>query len=120
MLVGINLNMGRKGKINLDDNFKKLSKDKKFKKQIFWENNGIILKNKYNESDRLRLIIPDLNDDQCFLVTKNFDVILNWNRSNYFALTVFFYYPMKLINKFIRLKKKTDFPYYVFCDFRMF
>ena len=80
---------GEKVKLNLDDNFKKLSKDKKFKKQIFWENNGIILKNKYNESDRLRLIIPDLNDDQCFLVTKNFDVILNWNRSNYFALTVF-------------------------------
>ena len=83
------LTWGEKVKLNLDDNFKKLSKDKKFKKQIFWENNGIILKNKYNESDRLRLIIPDLNDDQCFLVTKNFDVILNWNRSNYFALTVF-------------------------------
>ena len=37
----------------------------------------------------MRLVIPDSKDDQCFLVSKNFDVILDWNRSNYFALTIF-------------------------------
>ena len=37
------------------------------------------------------MIIPDSNNNQCYLVSKNFDVILNWNRSNYFALTVFLF-----------------------------
>ena len=37
----------------------------------------------------MRLVIPDFEGKQFFLVTKNFDVILDWNRSNYFALTVF-------------------------------
>jgi len=37
----------------------------------------------------LRLVIPDSEEKEFFLVTKNFDVILDWNRSNYFALTVF-------------------------------
>ena len=46
-------------------------------------------KNNYNEKVLLRLVIPDLEEKQFFLVTKNFDVILDWNRSNYFALTVF-------------------------------
>ena len=46
-------------------------------------------KNNYNETVLLRLVIPDLEEKQFFLVTKNFDVILDWNRSNYFALTVF-------------------------------
>ena len=55
----------------------------------FWENNGISLKNNYNNTNKLRLIIPDSEENQFFLVTKNFDVILDWNRSNYFALTVF-------------------------------
>ena len=40
----------------------------------------------------LRLVIPDSNNNnQCYLVSKNFDVILDWNRSNYFALTVFLF-----------------------------
>jgi membrane-bound lytic murein transglycosylase B len=36
----------------------------------------------------LKLIVPDGGDGRLYLVTKNFDVIKSWNRSNYFALTV--------------------------------
>jgi membrane-bound lytic murein transglycosylase B len=36
----------------------------------------------------LTLIIPDGGDGRAFLVTKNYDVIMSWNRSTYFALTV--------------------------------
>lgn len=37
---------------------------------------------------QLKLIIPDGGEGRYYLVTKNFDVIKSWNRSNYFALTV--------------------------------
>lgn len=36
----------------------------------------------------LKLVIPDGGDGRYYLVTRNFDVIKSWNRSNYFALTV--------------------------------
>lgn len=36
----------------------------------------------------LKLIVPDGGEGRYYLVTKNFDVIKSWNRSNYFALTV--------------------------------
>ncbi len=36
----------------------------------------------------LKLIVPDGGDGRYYLVSKNFDVIKSWNRSNYFALTV--------------------------------
>jgi len=48
-----------------------------------------MLKKKYNDNEKLRLITPDSVDNQSYLVTSNFDVILRWNRSNYFALVVF-------------------------------
>ena len=48
-----------------------------------------LIKNNYNKKELLRLVIPDSEEKEFFLVTKNFDVILDWNRSNYFALTVF-------------------------------
>lgn len=35
-----------------------------------------------------RLLVPDGGEGRAYLVTSNFDVILSWNRSNYFALTV--------------------------------
>ncbi len=80
---------GEEVDIIVNEKFRKLSKKKQFKKIKFWENNGISLKNNYNNTNKLRLIIPDSEENQFFLVTKNFDVILDWNRSNYFALTVF-------------------------------
>jgi len=84
-----NLFWGERVKIDLNNKLKDLSEKKVYKKQKFWEKIGIFPKNKYNKNVLLRLVIPDLGDDQFFLVTKNFDVILDWNRSNYFALTVF-------------------------------
>ena len=62
---------------------------KRIKKIKYWENYGINFKNKYNKNQLMRLVIPDSEDNQYFLVSKNFDVILDWNRSNYFALTIF-------------------------------
>ena len=64
-----------------------LSINKTYKSSKFWNNLGIKLNNNYNNAF-LRLIIPDDSSQKYFLVTKNFDVILNWNRSNYFALSV--------------------------------
>ena len=70
---------------------KTLSEKKKYKKFDFWEKKGFSFKKKYNEDQLLRLVIPDSNFNECYLVSKNFDVILGWNRSNYFALTVFLF-----------------------------
>ena len=89
--VGWNNNLvwGEEVKITLTNELKNLSQKKKYKTKEFWERIGISFKNNYNEKVLLRLVIPDLEEKQFFLVTKNFDVILDWNRSNYFALTVF-------------------------------
>ena len=64
-----------------------LSKKKVYKSERFWKSMGLAIKSSYSEN-RLRIIIPDESSNRVFLVTKNFDVILNWNRSNYFALAV--------------------------------
>ena len=75
--------------MKMTEDLKIISKKKIFKEIKYWERYGIIFKNKYNENQLMRLVIPDSVDDQFFLVSKNFDVILDWNRSNYFALTIF-------------------------------
>jgi len=80
---------GEKVNISIGREFRNLSEKKIYKSKTYWEKNGINFKKKYNDNDQLRLVIPDSVDNQYFLVTKNFDVILKWNRSNYFALTVF-------------------------------
>ncbi len=36
----------------------------------------------------LMMVIPDGGDGRIYLVSQNFDVIMSWNRSTYFALTV--------------------------------
>ena len=84
-----NIVWGEKIDIDISDELRKLSNLKVFKKIKSWEKYGIIFKNKYNKNQLMRLVIPDSEDNQIFLVSKNFDVILDWNRSNYFALTVF-------------------------------
>ena len=50
----------------------------------------------------LMLVIPDGGDGRTYLVTKNFDVIMSWNRSTYFALTV------GLLSDFIRQHKSSN------------
>ena len=37
---------------------------------------------------KARLVIPDNYGEYGYLVYKNFDALLNWNRSNYFAIAV--------------------------------
>ena len=69
---------------------RKLAKNKIYKDITFWSGNGIKLNKEYGKS-KLKLVIPDSNYNECYLVSKNYDVILNWNRSNYFALTVFLF-----------------------------
>ena len=85
-----NLQWGEEININLTDEFKKLAKNKVYKDITFWSGNGIKLNKEYGKA-KLKLVIPDSNNNECYLVSKNYDVILNWNRSNYFALTVFLF-----------------------------
>ena len=84
-----NLIWGEKINLKINDKYKDLAKKKVYKNRSYWESNGIMLKKKYNDNEKLRLITPDSVDNQSYLVTSNFDVILRWNRSNYFALVVF-------------------------------
>ena len=83
------IHWGEKINIKINKELQKISAEKKFKDIKYWESYGINLKNKYNKNQLMRLVIPDSQDNQYFLVSKNFDIILDWNRSNYFALTIF-------------------------------
>jgi len=83
-----NLHWGEKVKIPPNQDLLKLAEKKYLGDVDFWTEQGIILKKQYDINQMLRLVIPDSNNN-FFLVTENFDVILKWNRSNYFALTVF-------------------------------
>ena len=85
-----NLQWGEEININLTDELKKLAKNKIYKNVNFWSVNGVKLNKKYGKS-KLKLVIPDSNNNECYLVSNNYDVILDWNRSNYFALTVFLF-----------------------------
>ena len=56
-----------------------------------WSQEGVLQKNKTKLPLVLlnaRLVIPDNYSNYGFLVYKNFDALLNWNRSNYFAIAV--------------------------------
>ena len=56
-----------------------------------WSNQGILKMSKKKLpmiSLKARLIIPDNYGNYGFLVYNNFDALLNWNRSNYFAIAV--------------------------------
>ena len=70
-----------KGKIN-EKNYKLLS---------YWSSKGLLKENKEklpNVNLKARLIIPDGYKKYGYLAYKNFDSLLNWNRSNYFAIAV--------------------------------
>jgi membrane-bound lytic murein transglycosylase B len=82
---------GEKFDVKITKKMKSLSDKKQFKKINFWNNLGFPIKKNYEDNQLLRLVIPDSNFNECYLVSQNFDVILNWNRSNYFALTVFLF-----------------------------
>lgn len=50
----------------------------------------------------LKLIVPDGGEGRAYLVSKNYDVILTWNRSTYFALSV------GLLSDFIAQRPRED------------
>ena len=77
-------------KVYLGDFSQKFNK-KKSLTLIEWSNMGILNLNKKKIPQLLlkaRLIIPDNYGNHGFLVYNNFNSLLNWNRSNYFAIAV--------------------------------
>ena len=72
-------------------NFKGKSDEKKYNLLSNWASNGVLKANKEklpNVKLKARLVIPDGYKKYGYLVYKNFDSLLNWNRSNYFAIAV--------------------------------
>ena len=64
---------------------------KKYNLLGYWASKGISKANKDklpNVNVNARLIIPDGYKNYGYLAYKNFDSLLNWNRSNYFAIAV--------------------------------
>ena len=71
--------------------FKSFSNKKIYKTMNEWSELGIKTKEGENLPSRnikSRMIIPKKSNNQVFLVYENFENILDWNRSNYFAIAV--------------------------------
>tara|TARA_B100000575_G_scaffold229232_1_gene190119 strand:- start:104 stop:511 length:408 start_codon:yes stop_codon:yes gene_type:complete len=64
---------------------KKVKKLLEWKKLGFKKNNGSELP---DSNIKAKLLVIDKSKNNMFLVYDNFDTILKWNRSNYFALSV--------------------------------
>ena len=72
-------------------NYKGKINGKKYYLLSYWEAKGILKADKGKLPDaklKARLIKPDGYKNYGYLVYKNFDSLLNWNRSNYFAIAV--------------------------------
>ena len=72
-------------------NFNDKIDEKKYNLLSYWASKGLLKANKGklpNVKLKARLIIPDGYKNYGYLVYKNFDSLLNWNRSNYFAIAV--------------------------------
>ena len=71
--------------------FNKELKENKYYLLNKWSSSGILNENKSklpNVKIQARLIIPNDYGNYGYLVYRNFDSLLNWNRSNYFAIAV--------------------------------
>ena len=71
--------------------FNKELKENKYYLLNKWSSSGILNENKKklpNVKIKARLIIPNDYGNYGYLVYSNFDSLLNWNRSNYFAIAV--------------------------------
>ena len=71
--------------------FNKKLKENKYYLLNKWSSSGILNENKKklpNVKIKARLIIPNDYGNYGYLVYSNFDSLLNWNRSNYFAIAV--------------------------------
>ena len=72
-------------------NFNDKIHEKKYNLLSYWASKGILKANKDklpNVKVKARLIIPNGYKNYGYLAYKNFDSLLNWNRSNYFAIAV--------------------------------
>ena len=72
-------------------NFNDKIDEKKYNLLSYWASKGLLKANKEklpNVRLKARLIIPDGYKNYGYLAYKNFDSLLNWNRSNYFAIAV--------------------------------
>ena len=80
------LNWGEEITLNETDDLK-IKKNKCISLQYLQEKD-LKLKKKYPSNTCFRIIKPEKNEKSTFLVTSNFDILLKWNKSNYFALAV--------------------------------
>ena len=72
-------------------NYNKNVKKNKYILLKNWSSFGVLNENKEKLPQvniKARLVIPDNYGKYGYLVYKNFDALLNWNRSNYFAIAV--------------------------------
>ena len=72
-------------------NYNNKVNDKKYVSLSDWTASGILDENKNHlpkVNVKARLIIPKNYGEYGYLVYRNFDALLNWNRSNYFAIAV--------------------------------
>ena len=72
-------------------NYNNKVNDKKYVSLSDWTTSGILDENKNHlpkVNVKARLIIPKNYGEYGYLVYRNFDALLNWNRSNYFAIAV--------------------------------
>ena len=72
-------------------NYSDNADEKKYNLLSYWASKGLLKSNKEklpNVRLKARLIIPDGYKKYGYLAYKNFDSLLNWNRSNYFAIAV--------------------------------
>ena len=72
-------------------NYNNKVNDKKYVSLSDWTSSGILDENKNHlpkVNVKARLIIPRNYGEYGYLVYRNFDALLNWNRSNYFAIAV--------------------------------
>ncbi len=85
-----------------------LVKNKTQKPLSEWIRLGVHFQSGHIPSDQTRtmarLVVPDGGEGRAYLVTSNYDTILSWNRSDYFALTV------GLLSDFVAQKHPVDTP----------
>ena len=83
-----NLVWGEEIVIKNENFLKKHLNNPAFKSVKYWKSIGISFKKEYKDNSDLRILKPEKHIDRYFLVTKNFDKILKWNKSNFFGIAV--------------------------------
>ena len=72
-------------------NTKNLSEEKTIKRMAEWQALGVRLRDRSDLPKRdlkSRLVVPERGQGRAFLAYENYNNILKWNRSNFFAIAV--------------------------------